>query len=229
MFKLDTREVKQLELAFGKMSKKSIAFASKYAINAMAFESRSKSIDRINDQFIIKNKFTEKSIQVEPTKTLYMKNQKSIVGSIAPYMEKQEYGGKESSRGKHGVDIPTSASAKQRAIPRTRVTVRDKMISNIRLNLNRRKNKKQQNLINIKVGGKFVFLDLGKTKGIFSVSGSKRKRKITMIHDLSRKSIRIQKRPWLRPVVLSVAGNAQKYFDVEMERQIDRLKIKKVL
>lgn len=123
IFELDVSGVDKFERQVLKKAKK-VAFplAIKGTLNSLAFESMKKAKKTIRDDFENRNKFTEKSVRVETVKTLKISDMVSTVGSIAPYMEKQEEGATERSSGKHGLRIPTGAAAGQaQQFPRRRV------------------------------------------------------------------------------------------------------------
>lgn len=113
-FELDVSDIDKFERkVLEKASKVAFPLAIKGTLNTLAFESRKGSQTTIRKDFELRNKFTEKSVRVETVKTLKITDMVSTVGSIAPYMEKQEEGAVERSSGKHGLRIPTGAAAGQ--------------------------------------------------------------------------------------------------------------------
>ena len=123
IFELDISGIEKFERKVLEKAK-NVAFplAIKGTLNSLAFESMKKAKKTIRDDFENRNKFTEKSIRVETVKTLKITDMVASVGSIAPYMEKQEEGAIERSAGKHGLRIPTGAAAGQAQLfPRRRV------------------------------------------------------------------------------------------------------------
>ena len=168
---------------------KNVAFplAVKGTLNTLAFDSRKAVMKTIREDFENRNKFTEGSIRVEAVKTLKISDMVSTVGSIAPYMGKQEEGATETSAGKHGLKIPTGGAADQAQLfPRKGVVKTKYRHGHIKLGekLKRSsagpKNKKQWMLMSIRVAGlrgqsPFVFLPFGGGKaGLYKVvpSGS---------------------------------------------------------
>ena len=209
MFKIDTKDIKDLESDLKTFASRAFPFATKQTLNRSAFEAQ-KTIKRvIGVKMIERNKFTGRSIQVDQTRTLNVNRQAAVVGSTADYMEDQEFGGITYKSGKEGVDIPTTYSAGQAmsATTRTRLPRRANTMQNIQLQKRRGKamNRRQRNLVAIKqaavTGFKFVFLDLGRKKGIFRVIGGKRRPKIRMVHDLTEQSVVIPKNPIFKPSI----------------------------
>lgn len=207
MFGVDTRDIKKMERDLKTFARKAYPFATRKTVNDAAFQAQRIARADVREKIVNRNRFTVQSIKVEQTKTLKVSLQAAVVGSIADYMEDQEFGAVKTKTGKEGVLIATSYSAGQgeNSQPRTRLPRKPNRMANIQLQRRRKKgtSRKQQNLIAIKqsaeTGRKYVFLDLGRTKGIFKVTGGKRLPKIKMVHDMSRQSVVIHKNPWLAP------------------------------
>lgn len=211
MIEVKTEELKQLESDLRHIAEKSFPFATRHTLNEMAFGARKRALRKLPSQFTLKNKFTERSILVEKVRAIRISQQESAVGSTEDYMISQEFGKVEVAKGRHGVPIPTSFSAGQgRSKWRTKVTRRPNRLGNIKFNRVRGSRGRKQRIVvamqqAVQSGRRFVFLDLGKRQGIFRVSGgSKRvrrgwpgKAKINMVHDMTHKSVRIPKKPWL--------------------------------
>ena len=191
-------------------------FATKNALNSAAFKARELWQRDINVKMITRNKFTERSIQVEQSRTLTVSRQSATVGSTAPYMDEQEFGGTKRKTGQEGVALPTSYSAGQDGQqPRTKLPRKPNNIRNIKLQRRGRKAKSRKHAIVIKMqdaistGKRLIFLDLGRKKGIFRVIGGSRnfKRgiprgaKLRMVYDMSEQSVTIPRNPTLQPAV----------------------------
>lgn len=202
MFGVDTREIKNMERDLKTFAKQAYPFATRKTLNDAAFQAQKIARVDVRENMTTRNRFTVQSIQVEQARTLQVSRQAAVVGSTADYMEDQEFGAVKSNP-----TIATSYSAGQgeNAQPRTRLPRKANKMASISLSKRRKKgsNRKQQNLIAIQqaatTGRKFVFLDLGRRKGIFKVTGGKRRPKIKMVHDMTRQSVVIPKNPWLKP------------------------------
>lgn len=208
MIKIDDKQIKKYERDLKTFADRAYPYASRHTVNTSAFKAREIAQSNVRNDMVTRNKWTERSIQVEKTDTLNVSRQAAIVGSKADYMETQEFGGVEQSSGGKGVAIATSYSAGQEGQrPRTRLPRRPNKMGAIQLQKRRKAggSRKQQNFIAVREaaasGQKFLYLDLGRRRGIFKVTGGKRKPKIKMVHDLSRASVTIPKRPWLAPAV----------------------------
>ena len=207
MFSIKTEDIKQLEKDLKTFARDAMPFATRKTLNDSAFAARSIAQADVKSGMVNRNRFTVQSIRVNMAKGMNISKQSAAIGSIADYMEDQEFGAIKSKKGKHGIAIATSYSAGQGqgAQPRTRLPRKANKMASIQLSSRRKKgsSRKQQNLVAIKQaatsGRKFIFLDLGKSKGIFKVVGGKKKPKIKMVHDMSRQSVVIPKNPWLKP------------------------------
>lgn len=207
MFSIGDENIKQLESDLKTFAERAFPFATKNTVNQSAFAAMKIARDDLKERMTLRNRFSIQSIQVEQTRTLNVKRQAAIVGSTADYMEDQEFGTVIRKTGKEGVQIATGYSAGQEGQKRTRFPRKANQMKTIQLQRRRKKggSRKQRNLVAIKEaatsGTKFVFLDLGRRKGIFKVTGGKRRPKIKMVHDMTKQSVVIPKNPWLSPAV----------------------------
>lgn len=228
MFTVNTDDIKQMESDLKTFASKALPFATRNTVNGAAFEARKIAQTGIRESMVNRNRFTVQSVRVEQSRTLNIRNQAAIVGSIADYMEDQEFGAIKNKTGKEGVAIATSYSAGQGedAQPRTRLPRKPNKMANIQLQRRRKKGsgRKQQNLVAIKqaakTGRKYVFLDLGRRQGIFKVIGGKRRPKIKMVHDMTSESVVIPKNPWLKPAVDKV--DVPRIYRKSLEFQVRR-------
>lgn len=209
MFRIQDKDVKRLENDLKAFRHRALPFATRNTLNQAAFTAMREARGNVGDDMVERNQYTRQSIRVEQARTLAISRQATAVGSTAGYMETQEFGGTEAKTGKEGVAIPTSYSAGQGrgAQPRTRLPRKPNKMANIQLRKRSKKGagRKQQNLIAVKTaaanGHKYVFLDLGRRKGIFKVTGGKRRPKVQMVHDLTEQSVTVPRNPWLSPAV----------------------------
>lgn len=232
MLKIDDSDVVKFELDLLRLRKKAIPFATKAAINGFAFRARTLAQGEIGEKFIERNRWSRQSIRVETTKTLKISQQQSIVGSIAPYMATQEFGGTEAKEGRHGVAIPTAFAAGQaeNTNPRTRLPKKPHKMAAIQLTRTRGRGSAKQRRAMIvrgaaKSGRKFVYMNLGQRKGIFKVTGSARRPRIKMVWDLTRPVVNIPAKPWLSPAVAATIRVAPSIYIDALRFQIKRHKI----
>ena len=232
MFAINDRDIKKMERDLKSFAHRALPFATKQTVNRSAFTAQKIAREGVREDMINRNRFTVQSIQVDQARTLQISRQAAIVGSIADYMEDQEFGGIKSKTGKEGVSIATGYSAGQEnAQPRTRLPRKANAMANIALHRRRKKgqSRRQRNLIAIKQastsGRKFIFMDLGKRKGIFKVIGGKRRPRIKMVHDMTRQSVVIPRNPWLLPAVNKTQPMISGFYKDALTFQLRRLNL----
>lgn len=211
MFNVDDEKIKQFESDLKTFAKKSFPRATRNTLNTSAFHAQKVARKIVNNKMITRNRFTERSIQVIQTRTLNINAQQSFVGSTEDYMERQEFGGTITSKGKHGVPLATTVASGEGkgSRPRLRLPTRASKLRNIRLD-NRGgtfKSKKQEFFYKLKQasesGHKHVFLETRRKKAIYRVKVSGRKFDIKMLFDLSHRTVTTPRNPWLSPTIKS--------------------------
>lgn len=204
---IDDDKIKQFESDLKTFAARAYPFATKNTLDTAAFSAKEGAVANTRNQMITRNKFTENSWGVEKVRGLNVSRQYSLVGSTAPYMERQEFGGVVRKRGKTGTPIPTtSASGEGEGVqPRQRAVPRSRALGLITLRGGRTKafSKKQKNFLKVKFtaksGRKFVFLDLQKHPGIYRVEGGVKNTEIKLMWDMSKESVIIPRNPVLAP------------------------------
>ena len=228
-WEMEVKKLNKFHRALNDFSKKEFAVINGMALNQTAFETQLKAKQIVERRFILRTKFTLGSIRFQKVKGFA--NQFSEAGSIAPYMEDQEFGKTKTKTGKRGVDIPTrAASGESRgSSPRKRVMRRPLQRGRIRLFKRRIKAKTRRQFIFLTVrqaaqasGRQFVFLPLQRAPGIYMISGGKKNPKVNLIHDLSKTSVRISKTKWLEPAVNNVRRKMPQFYE-----RAFRLRLKK--
>ncbi len=231
MFSINTREIWKLEGDLKAFNIRALPFATKSTINGTAFKAQALGRKNVEAKMIERNRFSKQSIQVNQAKGLRISTQEAATGSIADYMETQEFGGTESKKGKHGVRIATSYSSGEgeNAQPRKRLPRKPNRIQNIRLKKKGKtgNSRKQRNLIAIREaatsGRKYVYLKLDRRKAIFKVVGGKRKPRIKMVQDLSSQAVTIPKKAWLRPAAMKARETIPERYAEALRFQLKRL------
>lgn len=232
MLSIDDREIKNFERDLKTFASKAYPFATKQTLNQSARQAMNFAKDHVREKMINRNKFTVQSIRFEQTKTLNVDRQESLMGSTEDYMSDQEFGGvKRSQKGDH-VSLSTNYSSGEplSARRRRRLPRKANKLPNIKLGLGGRvksKSRLQSNFVKIRMASrlrnKFVFLNLGRRKGIFKVIGKGKKAKVRMLHDMTRRSVVIKKNPWLAPATQKAVERIPEiYFEAlkfQMKRQ----------
>lgn len=213
MIAIDLRKAGKLAKQLNKLRSKALPFATQRMLNHVAFDARRAWIEQVGKSgMVIRNKYTERSIRVDRARGRELSSMQSAVGSTAAYMAKQEFGGQERAKGKHGVPIPTSSAAGQAAKtrPRTRMVRRKNWLSAIRLvetvpGSRLRRNAAAIRMARARTDG-VAYLDLGKRKGLFRIPPGKRA-KPRMLYDLTRKTVRVAPRSMLAKALRAISPN----------------------
>ena len=206
MFNFDDEEIRRFERDLDRFKHRAFPFATKQTVNEAAKGTRRIAVLGFKQDLTLRNKFTVQSVQFDLSKTLNVRHQAATVGSIAGYMESMEFGAIKTKKGGVGTPIatPYASGESMDAMIRTRLPRKAHTMRAIQLARRRKStSRKQRNAIAVqqaaKGGRKFVYLDLGRTKGIFKVVGGKRNPTPRMVWNLSHQSVVIPRRPWLKP------------------------------
>ena len=206
--KVDTTQFDAFSRDLKRLKETAVPFAVRNTLNDAAFDTMKRAKADVRNKMINRNSWTVGSIQVAPTKSRDINQMQARVGSTEEYMRRQEFGHTETTKGKYGVSIPTTvASGEGKGVqPRKRVVRMPNRVSSINISKSRATgNRQQRNFRLVKEakasGQQFIFMDTGRRKGLFKVTGSKRSPVVRMVHDLSHRSVRIPPKPWLQPAV----------------------------
>jgi hypothetical protein len=201
---VDMDEVEKLAEDLKRFRSTAFPYAVRNSLNTCAFEGRKIWAGELQRTFILRNTFTTRSLRVVKATGANVEKMAAFLGSIAPYMGKQEKGGTVRGRLFRSKPIPTSVAAGQAqgSRPRTKQVRRPNWLSAIRIGKRRiGKNRKQRNAIAIRQavasGQRFTFLELENRKGLFRITGTKRIT-VRMVWDLSKKSVREPAAPTLQ-------------------------------
>jgi hypothetical protein len=231
VLKINDDQIKQYESDLKTFAGRSLPFATKQTINRAAFETRRRAQDNIREGMTTRNKYTVSSVRVQQARGLDIRKQEAITGSIADYLATQEFGGTETGGGRNQPIATSYAAGQGRGAKRTRLPRKPNKMQAIRL---RKKSgaglsRKAQNAAAVQGaaqgGNKFVFMDLGRRQGIFRVTGGKRKPKIQMVWDLSRRSVRIPRNPWLAPATNETQRHIPQYYSDALRFQLKRHRV----
>jgi len=239
MITLDDRQLKAFERDLKTLNEKGLPFATRSTINSAAFDAQKNARTVVQKKMIIRNPFTLKSIQVKKENSLKISEQEALTGSIAKYMEHQEFGVTVTKKGKEGVPIPTTIASGEGegAQPRKRAVKKAFQLSTIPLmNQSVRAYSKRQAIFlkaiqTVDAGRKFMFLKTQRNRAaIYQLRGGKKKKsgqrtplKMKMVWDLSRPSVSVPRRPWLKPAVDMTVPKMAGFYKEALLFQLKRL------
>lgn len=229
MIEIDTRHMKQYESDLKTFAAKAYPFATRSTVDTAAFETRKEAQSNIASDMVLRNRFTQGSVRVQQARSLNVRDQEAVTGSAAEYLATQEFGGTVTGKGAHQ-PIATSYSAGlgENARPRTKLPRRPNQMQRIQLKRRGRSasSRKQRNVAAVREaagsGNKYVFMDLGRRQGIFKVTGGKRKPRVKMVWDLSRRAVRVPRNPWLGPATTTVENRIPTIYTQAMAFQLKR-------
>lgn len=218
-------DAKKLQGRFRELRERAIPHATREALNGLAFAAKEEWPKQMAKAFTLRNKWTAGSVRVRKAVGNNISRMQSEVYSASPYLAKQEHGGTESAKGKHGVAIPTSSAAGQslKAKPRTRLVQKKSYLSALKLHRNFRGSRQARNAQAIREAKKtngVAFLDLGRRKGLFRMTGKKGKPR--MLYDLSHRRITLRPRKTLEPTIAHVRRIAPRILGAAMRQQLER-------
>jgi hypothetical protein len=234
MIDIDTTDAKALERHLRQIKSKAIPYAIRSTQNGLAFKGQQLAKETVKDNMINRNKFAIQSIQVDKARA---GQRYSVLGSTQNFMKDQEFGGV--------VRDPTittqyaSGEGIGSSSPRKRLARKENSLRAIRLRSKSAKGKsrKQRNLVKIinavNTGSKFIFLDTGKTEGIFKVVGGKKNSKkggpkgakLRMVQRTDIKAVTLKPNPWLQPSVAKLKPLAQGIYAKALQFQIKNVRL----
>jgi hypothetical protein len=233
MIDIDMRDARALERQLRQIRTRAIPYAIRSTQNGLAFKGQQLAKEEVKDKMITRNKFAVQSIQVDKARA---GQRYSVLGSTQGFMKDQEFGGvvrdpSITTQYASGEGVGSSA-------PRKRLARKANSLRAIRLNSRggKGKNRKQRNLIRIidavNTGKKFIFLDTGRTEGIYKVVGGKKNpkkggpkgAKLRMVHRTDIKAVTIPANPWLQPAVAKLRPLAQGIYSRALQFQINNVR-----
>lgn len=241
MFQIDDKNIKRLERELSEFASKALPFATRKTLNDTAFAAQRIAKADVRNDLTLRNRFTEQSIQVQQERReLNIRKQQATVGSIADYMEDQEFGAVVGKPGKYGAVIPTSWAAGQEGQqPRTRLPKAANKLANIRLRkrlkrgklASRRQEAFLRGLLAANEGDRYVFIPAGEggtSSGIYRVWGRRRRKgrytriKLKMVYSMRRRPSVIPKKPWLAPAVAEASRMLPAFYADALRFQLRR-------
>lgn len=231
MITIDSTDIARLERDLATFRRSALGAATRDAVNAQAFAGKRLWGREVKRKMIQRNKFTAgAAIRVERARGGRVDRLEAVLGSIAEYMDDQEFGATQQKRGRLGKPIPSRVAAGQAmgSAPRTRAVRRPNWLQNIQLKGKRRsRGGKRQNVIAIKEaassGRPYAYLDLGpRSRGIYKITGSPERAKIRMVWNLSQPSVRIPATPTLGPATKAVAKRSPGLYRAALLSQVQR-------
>lgn len=214
------------------LAKRSLPFAARETVNGLAFAGREAWQEEMRGALTLRNRFTERRALVDRATTLRMSHMEARLGHTEPYMALLERGGVERAA-KRFRPIPTEVAAGQakgstrsgrkRAVRAANVITR---LGSLRVTGIGKLSRKARNARAVqgalRSGRKLALLDLGRRKGVFRVTGSRRRPRITMLYDLSRRRTPVPRTPTLEGAVRRALAKGPELAFAALSKQLTR-------
>jgi hypothetical protein len=214
------------------VAKRSVPFAAREVVNTLAFEGRKIWQAEMASSLTLRNKFTQRRALVEKTRTLKVDAMEAKLGHTEPYMANLEYG-KPERAAKHFRPIPTEVAAGQskgslsggrkKAVRRANVIT---ALGSLKTKGFAGRSRQAQNAravsAALKSGKRLALLDFGQRKGIYKVTGGRRRAKVLKLYDLSRKVTPMPKVPTLQRTLAKTLALAPTVAHAALSKQLKR-------
>jgi hypothetical protein len=214
-----------------RMRIKAVPYALRNALNTAAFEARQIWQGQIRASFTNRNKYTVGSVRVEQASVTDLV---AKTGSIADFMGTQEDGGDVKGKGGKHKAIPTNVAAGQGAGGKRTRTVRGRFylgaiqVAHPSLSGGRRQRNAIALAVARKTGKNMVLLTRPSgAKGLFLISGGKRKLKAKLVWDVSRSSVHVHAEPTLQRTVNAVKPKLEHMMQASLQQQMERYRVGK--
>ena len=211
MILVDVRELHGLEKQLQTFAARALPFATRQTLNQAVYDTRRGYQREMRHELTLRNTWTEGSAKFEPTRVLDISRQHASVGSVLEYMATQEEGGY--VHGAQGRSKPVPTAFARVSGQRARMVKQANRMRAIALADKKHAGQsvKQRLVVAVRVavqtGRRYVYLDLGGSKGIFRVTGGVddgRKRgwakgaKLRRVWDMSRSAVHVPRHALLR-------------------------------
>lgn len=203
--KIDLRGIDKLQRDLQIMRKRALPHAVRQALNDEAFAGRSVWHAQMDQEFALRNRWTKASVRVDKARGTDLGRMRATLGSVADYVAEQEFGATVQKSA-----IPTGVASGEGRVPgsaRKRPVRRPNRKAQIQLRSQSAQMRPNAAVAQAKRRGeRFVLLERGIRRGIYRLSGGKRRTRLDLVHDLSRNNITKRPRPTLQPTVDIVRG-----------------------
>ena len=236
--RIDTRELEEMCKGIEILGERAVPFAIRDTLNKAAWETFGEARVEIGKRFLERNTWTRRSTRFIKAGGRDISKMRSEIGSVQLYMRKQEEGFERTSTGKHGVAIPTSASAGEgQSRRRTKVIQKKNYLSRLRPPRNNVRGK-TRSIVAIKeavrLGKRNVFINqaddlFGRPSGFYRVVGGRKVKKgwrwpkgvrLEMLYSTERTKVKTEPHAWLGPATDRVVKNLDRIYRDAIERQI---------
>lgn len=223
---LNDRQIKEWVSKLKTFTRHGYPNAVKRTVNKAADRTRDLGKKVVAGKMTLRNRWVAGSIRSEWTKSNRVSSMASVVGSAGRELERQEFGATVRGKGKTK-SIVTAEGTREGESAQPRKGLLRPRLGKLNLRKSkrglRRMNKRQRALVTIKTLGSqsrndIFYLNLGQRQGFFRMDGGKLK----MVVDLSRRSVRVPRNPWLLPTTRKIQKHVPGIYRRELRDQMRR-------
>jgi hypothetical protein len=221
----------EMQAALEQLSKKGLAAAARETLSNCAWEGRRIWQGNLEQSSILRNKFTQSRVLVDPARGSSLVGMEARLGHVSQYVADLEEGKGDSARGS-AVPIPELA-ARTGGDKKKLVGKPNKLstIGRLAKGKGRGGTYQQRNAgalrMAAKQGKKLVVLEGARSRGIFRVLGGGRKHaKVRKIWDLSHRTVTRPKRPTLQRTLDAALQLAPAIAERAMQKQLELLRVR---
>ncbi len=224
MLKIDSKQMVQLGRELNKLRSRSVPFAVRQTLNDQAFGARTRWTTSLKKQWAVRTAYLPQRNQVVKAEGFDVARMAAVLGSRVDYMKHlEETGVTKGKSGRFGVAIPAAPKAKRNE-KRAKGWAPNRLnaikLPGVRFKGGRQTRNAGTIAYLARKGGGVGFLNLGKNKGLYRISGSEGSPKIRKVWDLSKSAIRVKPKPALEPAAHAVRGMTQAMFEAQLRRQL---------
>ena len=228
--RVDLNGLDEMQSALEQLSKKGLGAAARETLTNCAWEGRRIWQGNLEQSSILRNKFTQSRVLVDPARGSSLVGMEARLGHVSQYVADLEEGKGDTARGS-AVPIPELA-ARSGGDKRKLVGRPNKLATIGRLSKGKGRGGtyKQRNAgalrLAAKAGRKLVVLEGPTSRGIFRVLGGRKHTKVRKIWDLSHRTVTRPKRPTLQRSLDAALQLAPAIAERAMLKQLELLRVK---
>jgi hypothetical protein len=226
-----TIDAKQALKDLRRFREKAIPYAIRNALNRSAFHARAEWKTEVRNEFTLRNRYTEQSILVDRATGKSVSGMVAVVGSKAAYMDEQEHGATVRGGGKHKAIPGPVAAGLPPGGKRTKLVRGANKLSALRVSRPVGKNPRQRNAVALAMarrrGERVALLERPRGgKGLFRLTGGKKKPQTRLLWDLSRSSVTVKPTPTLQRTLTRIQP---RLVEIHRDAIVEQLRRHKVL
>jgi hypothetical protein len=224
------RGLDEMQRELEQLAKRGVQYAARETLTSLAFAGRKIWQNEMRSSLTLRNAFTERRALVERATGSRMPEMEAVLGHTEDYVRRLEYGiGERARRG--GVPIATETAAGQaRGSLRTgrKRAVRKSLLIRVLGKIKRQPRGLSRQARNARAiaqaarGTHLAYLEMQHKRGIYRVTGGRKKPRISKLYDLTRPSVPLPRIPTLQRTLDETLKRGPTLALAAVQRQLDR-------